>query len=311
MTDEQDKWFESLTGRQAIDDQDQEASCLRKALLKLNDTSENAPTAEIDSEQKLEELLDMLRNKGLLDDKSKHPFHRAGIRYAIAAALVIAVILPLAYFVLTPSGVDVEHRDITTTAKVKSQNTESIDKLDLARQMLEYGLNNQDALALVLSLNIYKSTTIEGFTSQVTQQTANIKTKSYAEYVDNIQSEILPRAKEYVRGDVTLLAMVDDIEAETMRGAGGKVYAGEVALERSRQIRFIFNGGELAVVYAEGIGEGDIDLIVYDEDGRIICADTDIRDAGLCKWLPEKSSVFVIEVNDTSPIEREFVLLTN
>ena len=105
--------------------------------------------------------------------------------------------------------------------------------------------------------------------------------------------------------------MVDDIEATTLRGAGGKVYVGEVALDRSSQIKLKFSGGEMAAVYVEGVGKGDIDLFVYDEDENLICVDTDTADAGLCKWIPEDDGVFILRINDTSPVQREYVLLTN
>jgi hypothetical protein len=311
MKHEQDKWFESLTGRQTGDDQDQEASCLRRALLNMNEQQITDSQAGVDADQKLQELLDRLDRDGMLDDKTAQPSQRMGFRYAIAAALTVAIIAPLAYLVYQPAGVDVEHGGVGPTAKVQSQNVESIDRLSLARRMAEYGIDNQDALALVLSLNIYKGTAIGEFSTQLSSQTSTLETKTYMEYVRERQSDLLPRARQFAQGDTVLLAMVDDVEAEIMRGAGGKVYVGEVALNRSSQITLDFSGGELAAVYVEGDGKGDIDLFVYDEDENLICVDTDTADAGLCKWIPETDGLFILKINDTSPVEREYVLLTN
>jgi len=123
MTDKNDKWFETLTGRQG-DDTKNDASCLRRALLKLSEFEKTEPKPE-ETERQLKRLISTLEQDGLLDEQAKHPAqpkaHPMRMRYAIAAMLAAAVVVPLTYFIYSPTEVvdiEIERGDLNTQSIV-------------------------------------------------------------------------------------------------------------------------------------------------------------------------------------------------
>src|SRR5262245_51746968 len=59
-----------------------------------------------------------------------------------------------------------------------------------------------------------------------------------------------------------------------------------------------FQGGERASILVDGNGYADLDLIVQDETGRVVCADEDKTDAVLCQWTPARTGTFKVAIRN-------------
>lgn len=70
-----------------------------------------------------------------------------------------------------------------------------------------------------------------------------------------------------------------------------------------------FRGGELAGVMA--LGDGDIDILVYDENGNLVEADLEADSAPFCFWWPRRTQTYTIEVMNNKHASTRFGLLTN
>lgn len=57
-----------------------------------------------------------------------------------------------------------------------------------------------------------------------------------------------------------------------------------------------FKTGEPAVVGATG--DGDIDIFVYDRDGKLLVADVQVDGTPTCVWTPKYEGVFVIHIRN-------------
>jgi hypothetical protein len=70
-----------------------------------------------------------------------------------------------------------------------------------------------------------------------------------------------------------------------------------------------FFAGEVARVSA--VGAGDIDLYVYDENGRLIVVDQDADPLPIVEWVPRWTGRFTIKVKNCEHRAVDYVLLTN
>ncbi len=75
--------------------------------------------------------------------------------------------------------------------------------------------------------------------------------------------------------------------------------------------QFTFEGGEQAVVMVVGDGSTDLDLLVGDENGNLVCGDIGITDNCLVWWTPRSTGTFTIAVLNQGAEHNHYALWTN
>lgn len=126
--------------------------------------------------------------------------------------------------------------------------------------------------------------------------------------------EMLASAEDLAGEDEALLGMIDDVRAETTKGvSSGPVYnigsLGNGGADTYPVVDFI--GGEYAEVYVEAKGATDLNLTVYDAEGRLVCSDTDKSHIAYCGWRPDETGGFVMKVENNGPSGASYALMTN
>lgn len=126
--------------------------------------------------------------------------------------------------------------------------------------------------------------------------------------------EMLATAEPLAAEDAALLGLIDDIRAETTKGvSSGPVYnIGSLSNGGGDTYPPIeFRGGEYAEVYVEAKGATNLNLAIYDEQGRLVCSDTDISHIAYCGWTPAKAGTFTLKVENKGPTSAAYALMTN
>jgi hypothetical protein len=72
-----------------------------------------------------------------------------------------------------------------------------------------------------------------------------------------------------------------------------------------------FAGGELAMVVVQGDGDTDLDLYVYDENGRLVGKDVGPSDFCVVTWIPRRAGTFTIRVVNLGDVYNRYTILTN
>lgn len=98
---------------------------------------------------------------------------------------------------------------------------------------------------------------------------------------------------------------------------GGAVGGPRVAAARavpaygSLTFEVTFRGGEAGRVALRGDHDTDLDLYVYDEDGRLVDSDDDYSDTCYATWYTPYTQVYTIRVVNRGSVYNEMNLVTN
>lgn len=126
--------------------------------------------------------------------------------------------------------------------------------------------------------------------------------------------DILAAAASLIVGDPILLGLAEDIAAENSKGVmTGPVYS-IVDIRAGGQDRYPglpFTGGQYAEIYVEGPSGTDLNLTVRDDQGRLVCSDTDISAIAYCGWKPATDGRFAITVENQGRTGGRYSMMTN
>jgi hypothetical protein len=120
-------------------------------------------------------------------------------------------------------------------------------------------------------------------------------------------------ALDLAAGDETLTGLIEDARAEGSRGRIGGAVTWQSGLPAGAidvwEIPFYGNSyAEIAVI---GDGDTDLDLVLTDENGNVICYDVTLSDQIYCDFVPAWDGYFYVTVENTGPVRNTYYLLTN
>jgi hypothetical protein len=126
--------------------------------------------------------------------------------------------------------------------------------------------------------------------------------------------DMLASATALAGDDATILGLIADAQAETVKGvASGPVYnIGSLSNGGNDTYPPIeFRGGEYAEVYVEAKSATNVNLTILDDRGRLVCSDTDISHIAYCGWTPAAGGTFTLKVENKGPVSAAYALMTN
>ncbi|MCB6179600.1 hypothetical protein LHP98_15870 [Rhodobacter sp. Har01] len=121
------------------------------------------------------------------------------------------------------------------------------------------------------------------------------------------------KATELAGDDEALKGMIADAEAEGARGRIGGAVTWESKLPRG-QIdvwEVPFYGNSYAEVAIIGDGDANLDMVITDENGNVICYDVSPSDQVYCDFVPAWDGYFYITVENAGRVRNSYYLMTN
>ena len=125
---------------------------------------------------------------------------------------------------------------------------------------------------------------------------------------------MLANAQPLIQGNPILEGMAEDIEAERFKGVtDGPVYSIARISSGGNDVydNVPFDGGAYAEIYLEGPRGSDLNLVVRDSAGRLVCSDTDISTIAYCGWRPVETENFTVVVENKGRGATSYSLITN
>lgn len=174
-------------------------------------------------------------------------------------------------------------------------------KLKLASEVYRTGLIDQDPLLVLAAVRLARSVDVQGADgSDDPNRPGSWQT-------------MLTTAFELAKDDPSLLALAEDIEAERSKGVTtGPVYAilKIAATTEEHSKPYPFSGGDYAEIYVEGAQGIDLNLLVHDQDGQLVCSDLDASPIAYCGWNPSADGRFTATIRNAGS-GGEYSLITN
>lgn len=126
-------------------------------------------------------------------------------------------------------------------------------------------------------------------------------------------AEMFAKATELAGDDEALKEIIADAEAETSRGRIGGAVSWLSRLNSGRMDiwEVPFYGNSYAEVAVVGDGDANLDMVITDENGNVICYDTSPSDQVYCDFVPAWDGYFYIAVENTGRSRNSYYLMTN
>lgn len=185
-------------------------------------------------------------------------------------------------------------------------------QLLLSADLVEYGRMEGDPLALILAAKLRQQVGA-GEIERAKESAGGSASDKASSDVFTVDS-ILDEARDLTGGNETLSAMIDDLAERKGKGrVGGPVRHSDRAEAGATDTyqEIMFEAHREAAVYLEGDGDSDLDLVVTDELGNVICDDRRYPDRALCRWQPRWTGPFTIEVRNRGDVWNGYQLYTN
>lgn len=208
----------------------------------------------------------------------------------------------------------------TAAAQEKVNDTkpqsETIGRIRLANQLAKYGYETYSASALIEAARILAEVETQELKSESFTAGEGDETTKESAKPEFTPENLISTAKEFADGDDALLALADRVVAANQEehrgllgGPGRRV--DRVAANSTDTYVLAFKYGVPAEIFVSGDGDTDLDLYVYDENGRAIVCDDDYSDDCYVCWTPAWTGNFVVKVVNRGRVYNQYVLLTN
>ena len=181
----------------------------------------------------------------------------------------------------------------------------------LAAELEDLGRAQKDPLLLINAARLYlkaigQETKLAGdHTGGEGDKVANGKIATVRDLMD--------LAAQLAKGDPTVTALIDQTKVVTVKGnsGGAKFVRDSVPSKGQVTYKLEFYSQEFAETTVRGDGAGDLDLIVSDENGNVICQSQGNREREYCGWFPRWKGQFKISVKNQGSGPSNFRLYTN
>ena len=121
------------------------------------------------------------------------------------------------------------------------------------------------------------------------------------------------KAQELAGNDQALLGLIEDAQAEGARGRPGDVerWLSRLPPGMTDVWELPFRADALAEVAIMGDGGANLDLVLTDADGTVLCQDPGPSDQLYCSWTPLWSGYFYAAVQNTGDTTNSYYLYKN
>jgi hypothetical protein len=196
-----------------------------------------------------------------------------------------------------------------------AQGTSVAETIVTARRVAEYGYANKNPLCLLAAAQIMANTNPNKLVAKMDKGESAVNAGKKEEInldVDKLIKDAQAMASPTLSNEVTALA--NKIQPVRSRGAlgGPKMTQGQsVEAKATDTFTIEFKGAEKAELTLVGDLDGDLDLLVYDEAGKLVASDTAGTDKCVVAWTPAQKGNFVVHIKNLNGETNRYTLITN
>lgn len=184
---------------------------------------------------------------------------------------------------------------------------------ELSARLFEEAVDLQDPMLAVAAARLRKSVLARRVDIEPQKDGPVDPDSSY----DRLRSwqDMIAFALQVAPDDPVIARLADDVKFAGTKGVtSGQVYSITTIRAGGTDTYppMTYTGGEYADVYVEGAqSAADLNVLVRDGQGRVVCSDTDVSAIAYCGWRPTSSEGFTVVVTNTSGTATSYSLITN
>jgi hypothetical protein len=231
----------------------------------------------------------------------------------LAAAFAIAQFVGPAFAQTS----DQTGRNEATTKATASPEVTAVRTIEAAANLADWARANRDPDGLITAARMLKSVPVTEGTVTGTLD-GPVATTPAPNRPLMTSASLLTEARGFARGDRAVLAKIRAVETAASRGVVSSAF-GRGAIRTVRDVsanstwRFTVDarGGSSLRVLAIGDGDTDVDMVMRDQNGNVVCRDLDVDERALCDITPAWSGRFTVEVINTGSVWTRTMVITN
>lgn len=201
--------------------------------------------------------------------------------------------------------------------EVKAEAAHSVvADVDTAQKLYAWGVANDSAIAVAAAAEIMATVDLKDVEREVDQAAVEGAETSEDDGSGTAVIDVatmLDKARELAGDDAELVARIDDIAEASSRGRIGGASRTLSRLPAGYQDtwRVPYYGGQQAELAIVGDGDAPLHLLVTDDKGYRICADSSYTDQIYCSWTPRWDGYFIVTVKNVGRSRNSYYILTN
>lgn len=193
----------------------------------------------------------------------------------------------------------------------------AVAQMALAQDLYQYGTARSDALAVLAAARIAMS--VQARDVEREKETKDIEGFEGTEEGSGVDApvtarDMLAEAGRLAGENSALAGLVAGTGDAGSRpdpvGTANRTYS-NLHAGKTDVFKVPFYGGRLAELAIVGDGDSNLDLVVSDEDGNVICLDRSYSDKLYCSFTPRVDGAFFIGVRNQGRLENSYYILTN
>lgn len=188
-----------------------------------------------------------------------------------------------------------------TIPAAKDETTSKImERLTLAGLLVNYGYETEDALPLIQAVKIYQELNLQPATDGLKPviEGEGDEEETIANHPARTQEQLLADATQFAKGDPALTSLINGCRKTSRKPM--KTYYSHydyIAPHKTHIWTVPLSGGKHSFVHLSGDGSSDLDLYLYDLEGREIDKNTSASDQCGLTVFEELSTIVVKIVN--------------
>lgn len=189
----------------------------------------------------------------------------------------------------------------------------AVATLALAHELYALGKAQGDALTVLAAAKLAASVGAEAGNGLKKTTTGEASGEAAEGPRPPDAEEMFALALDLAQHDELLTALVLDAQAVTGRGRIGGAVSHESGLAggRTDTWEIPFKGREYAEISVIGGGGSNLDIVVTDENGNVICFEGGPEDVIYCDFVPVWDGFFYVAVENSGGAQNNYSLITN
>lgn len=188
--------------------------------------------------------------------------------------------------------------------------------LAMAYKLYATALRDSDTTTLLTAIRLARSVTerpAAGWKKETTGTAIPDQPTGASAAANPAGDQAIVLARALAGEDPALQDLVYDLDAQLPRGRieAAAAATSDLSAGQTDVWQIAFFGESYAEIALLGDGDSNLDLVVTDAEGKLICADLSASDQVFCDFVPARNGFFTISVANTGTAVNSYKLLTN